>query len=312
VVTVSERLVQRLAGARPATGPNSHARPKTARRGFLAGAALVGAAVAADPIGYLTKPVGAAASLCGTDAECSAGYSAMCCTINSGANTCPPGTFVGGWWKADRSSFCGGAARYYIDCNDNAKNYKCRCNTTSCDHRLVACNIFRYGQCNTHIAGVTSVVCRVVSCTPPWKLYPGACSTTSATDNNTAGHTAPCLTAPPLYPRAPSLLKAGQQLSGGQAITSPNRRTTAVMQSDGNFVLYGAGRVLWNSQTNGRAPGGRIIVQGDGNLVIYRRDGVAVWSTRTEHTGGNGFLAMQDDENLVLYVGGRVRWASNT
>ena len=29
----------------------------------------------------------------------------------------PPGTLTGGWWKVDGSGFCGGGARYYVDCN---------------------------------------------------------------------------------------------------------------------------------------------------------------------------------------------------
>ncbi len=302
---VAERLVNHLAER------GSQLRHQTPRRGFIAGATLVGAAIAASPIEYLTRPASAATPGCGTNPECNAGYSAMCCTINNGANTCPPGTFVGGWWKADRSSFCGGAARYYIDCNNSGTTYKCHCNTTTCDHRLVACNVFRYGQCNPQIPSVTAVVCRVVSCTPPWQLYPGACSTTSATDNNTAGHTAPCLTAG-LYPAAASVLTAGHQLTGGQHITSPDRRTMAVMQTDGNFVVYGAGSALWSSRTNGKAPGGRIILQTDGNLVLRRSNGAAVWTTNTARTGSNGTLSIQNDQNLVLRVGGRTRWATYT
>jgi hypothetical protein len=38
------------------------------------------------------------------------------------------------------------------------------------------------------------VLCRVVSCTPPWVQFGGTCSSSSATDNNTGSHTAPCAT----------------------------------------------------------------------------------------------------------------------
>ena len=71
---------------------------------------------------------------------------------------------------------------------------QCHCNTTTCDQRRVACNQFRYGQCNTQIpySNTGPVLCRVVSCTPPWVQYGATCSSTSATDNNTATHTAPC------------------------------------------------------------------------------------------------------------------------
>jgi len=188
-MSILESLVNRLAGL---------GAPQPSRRGFLAAATVTGTALAADPWGYLTRPKDAYAATCGPDAACSDGYSVFCCTINHGSNTCPPGSYPGGWWKADRSSYCGGAARYYIDCNAKpGTHFHCHCNQTSCDHRRVACNVFRYGQCNTQIEGVTAVVCRQVSCRPPWQLYPDHCGRSSATDNNTAQHTAPCLARAP-------------------------------------------------------------------------------------------------------------------
>jgi hypothetical protein len=186
--SLAERIVNRVA--------EKTDRLLASRRGFLGGAALVGAALAADPWGYLTRPAGAYDSVCGADNTCGAGYSVFCCTINGGHNSCPPDSFVGGWWKADNSSFCRGSARYYIDCNAYRDGrYACRCNQTTCDQRLVACNQFRYGQCNTQIpwSSTGPVLCRVVSCTPPWVQFGGTCSSSSATDNNTASHTAPCV-----------------------------------------------------------------------------------------------------------------------
>ena len=187
--SLAERMVNKVA---------AHVdRPRTSRRGFLGGAAVVGAALAVDPWGYLTRPASAYDAVCGSDNTCAAGYTVFCCTINGGSNTCPPDSFIGGWWKADNSSFCGGNARYYIDCNAYRDGrYTCHCNTTTCDQRRVACNQFRYGQCNTQIpwSNTGPVLCRVVSCTPPWVQYGGTCSSSSATDNNTATHSAPCLT----------------------------------------------------------------------------------------------------------------------
>jgi len=190
---LAERLVTRVAER---TG-----RRRTSRRSFLGGAALVGAALAVDPFGYLTRPASAYDAVCGADNTCAAGYTVFCCTINGGNNSCPPDSFIGGWWKADNSSFCGGNARYYIDCNAYRDGrYTCHCNTTTCDQRRVACNQFRYGQCNTQIpwSSTGPVLCRVISCTPPWVQYGGVCSSASATDNNTATHSAPCLTGRPV------------------------------------------------------------------------------------------------------------------
>ena len=56
----------------------------------------------------------------------------------------------------------------------------------------VCCNQFRYGQCHQELACVGPVVCRVASCRPPWEVDP-TCTTASATANETALHTAPCL-----------------------------------------------------------------------------------------------------------------------
>ena len=191
--SLAERLVTKVA--------ERTSRLRTSRRSFLGGATLIGAALAVDPFGYLTRPASAYDAVCGADNTCAAGYTVFCCTINGGNNSCPPDSFIGGWWKADNSSFCGGNARYYIDCNAYRDGrYTCHCNTTTCDQRRVACNQFRYGQCNTQIpwSNTGPVLCRVISCTPPWVQYGGVCSSSSATDNNTATHSAPCLTGRPV------------------------------------------------------------------------------------------------------------------
>jgi hypothetical protein len=52
------------------------------------------------------------------------------------------------------------------------------------------------------------------------------------------------------------------------------------MQEDGNFVLYHVnGKLLWASNTSGK-PGCHIVLQDDGNLVIYQPV-VPVWATNT-------------------------------
>lgn len=197
----SDRLVSRLGDA---------LLERTSRRGFLAGAAVVGAAVATDPAGYTLRPVSAYDAVCGPGSSCSSGWTAFCCTINQGKNQCPPGSFVGGWWKADGSGFCCGGARYYIDCQNSCTNCstgcggynsfcqagchtgRCTCASGSCDQRRVSCNYFRYGQCRQDISCGGPVACRVITCAPPWEIWPD-CTTTSATDNRTALHSAPCL-----------------------------------------------------------------------------------------------------------------------
>ena len=179
------------------------------RRSVLVRAAVVGSALSVAPLRFLLRPGTAYAAVCGVDSTCASGYTAFCCTINNGINRCPPGSLVGGWWKSDNSGFCCGNARYYIDCHsfcscgcesgknfcgEGCRNCSCGCGPAGqCDQRKVCCNNFRYGQCNQGVSCTGPVWCRVVTCTPPWKVPAWNCSTTSATDQRTNDHAAPCL-----------------------------------------------------------------------------------------------------------------------
>ncbi len=177
------------------------------RRSFLVKTAIVGSALAVNPLRYLLRPGTAYASVCGPDAACDAGWTVFCCSVNEGSNTCPPGTIAAGWWKADNSPFCDRGPRYILDCNamcgscgcggdgicaPGCYDCSCRCGTGSCDERRHCCNEFRYGQCHQELACVGPVVCRVATCMLPWDWDP-TCTTTSATANRTGLHHAPCL-----------------------------------------------------------------------------------------------------------------------
>lgn len=103
-------------------------------------------------------------------------------------------------------------------------------------------------------------------------------------------------------------LVTGQQLHQGQYLQSSDGRYRLVLQSDGNLVLYAPGyRVLWKSNTSGTI-NPYLIVQGDGNVVLYPGTGPAVWSTGT---GGVNTLRVQDDGNLVG-LGGSTVWNTGT
>lgn len=183
--SLAVRAVDRIATALAGRG--------LGRRRFLTRLAIVGSALTLNPLRYLVRPTSAYASVCGDAAYCGGGWSVFCCTINDGANTCPDYSYVAGWWKVDASAFCLGSPRYYVDCNRKPSDTcNCFCNDTGCDRRRSCCNNFRYGQCNTQVAGVTEVVCRIVVCTPPWEWDP-ACSTTVRTEEATRTHSAACL-----------------------------------------------------------------------------------------------------------------------
>jgi hypothetical protein len=160
--------------------------------------------MAVAPLRYLVRPDPAWAVIgpgdCGSGAKCNDGYTAFCCEINHGLNTCPAGTFVGGWWMCTDyrgHQLCQGAGiRYYIDCNSlPGRPFPggCRCANDDCAHRRQACNVFRYGQCNTQIKGTTTVVCRVVTCERPNRIPGLNCNSTLMIDDAVCGHEAGCL-----------------------------------------------------------------------------------------------------------------------
>ena len=195
------------------------------RRSFIARSALVGSALVTAPADLLLRPTSAYAAVCsclGQSCPCGSlccdGYTEFCCALY-GANACPSGSITGGWWKADGSSFCGGAARYYMDCHKPCGSCSCggsgicsgSCNGTACgcgrgrcDHRKAGCTSFRYGNCSNHRACIGPIQCRVVTCTAPWLIEPTCSASAVRTDNNTRSHDRPCLhvAAPLVHPVA--------------------------------------------------------------------------------------------------------------
>jgi hypothetical protein len=101
-----------------------------------------------------------------------------------------------------------------------------------------------------------------------------------------------------------------QSLTPDQALRSQNGRAVLLLQSDGNLVLYVDGRAMWGANTVGRAPG-QAVMQGDGNFVVYDAAGQAAWASATAGHDG-ALLTVQDDGNCVVYHNGRPLWATNT
>jgi hypothetical protein len=94
-------------------------------------------------------------------------------------------------------------------------------------------------------------------------------------------------------------------------------KSRLVMQTDGNLVLYDEfGGVRFSSNTWGN-PGSYLTFQDDGNLVVYNGWGPyrrVLWSPNTWGARPCGcFLAIQEDGNVVIYNQGMaVRWSTNT
>ena len=96
-------------------------------------------------------------------------------------------------------------------------------------------------------------------------------------------------------------LPAGAAMFTGNELRSANGRYTAVLQRDGNMVVYAAGnRPLWHSHTWSNVET-MLEFQDDGNLVLSDALGWVRWHSATWGNPG-ARLVMQDDGNLVLYA----------
>ncbi|MFC5052265.1 S8 family serine peptidase [Saccharothrix xinjiangensis] len=112
---------------------------------------------------------------------------------------------------------------------------------------------------------------------------------------------------PPPQPGRDTLVR-GESLQVGDSRTSQDGRHTLVMQGDGNLVLYTAGgQALWHTNTHGTGATNAVLQQ-DGNFVVYTSAGVPKWHSGTHGTAADR-LVVQDDSNLVLYgPSGQVFW----
>ena len=111
--------------------------------------------------------------------------------------------------------------------------------------------------------------------------------------------------------RPSTLISANQQLEVGQSLLSADERFQLILQGDGNLVLYSLAGALWSSGTANKG-GSRLILQSDGNLVLYRSNMTPIWSSGTSGRSGSTLL-VQVDGNLVLYASGaKAVWNTRT
>ncbi|WP_330173129.1 hypothetical protein OG875_05655 [Streptomyces sp. NBC_01498] len=91
-----------------------------------------------------------------------------------------------------------------------------------------------------------------------------------------------------------------QRINSGESFWSADGHL--VMQGDGNLVLYcgtPAGKYLWDTATDGN-PGAYAVFGGNGDLSVYTSTGIRVWSSGTAQRGV-AYMRLQDDSNLVMY-----------
>jgi hypothetical protein len=94
------------------------------------------------------------------------------------------------------------------------------------------------------------------------------------------------------------IVTGGNNLWRGQQCQIGKARL--VMQSDGNLVVYDEyGAARWASNTYG--VGDRANIQHDGNFVVYDSNGTPHWASNTCCTGTERVLSVQSDGNVVIY-----------
>lgn len=108
----------------------------------------------------------------------------------------------------------------------------------------------------------------------------------------------------------PDTIRSGETVKQEQTLTSGNNGYRIIMQGDGNLVLYNSTHMvpknaIWASNTCNKSPfvgPYHLIMQHDANLVIYDAYSRAVWASNTQHKGTPPHrLTMQSDGNLVIY-----------
>jgi hypothetical protein len=111
--------------------------------------------------------------------------------------------------------------------------------------------------------------------------------------------------------RSPSTLRPGEQLLRGQALVANKAVDRANFGLDGNFTATIGLSVTWSAGTAG-AGGAKLVMQTDGNLVMYTPTGRAVWFSGTGGNPGASFSANPDGSISIRSASGQVLWAQVT
>lgn len=104
------------------------------------------------------------------------------------------------------------------------------------------------------------------------------------------------------------MLNANEALLPEQVVSSADGRFHLTFQQDGNLVLSMGSDPIWATDTAGTPI--QALMQGDGNFVVTTSLGT--WHTDTYDNPG-AYLMVQSDGNVVVYSSGFLPlWASNT
>ncbi len=106
-------------------------------------------------------------------------------------------------------------------------------------------------------------------------------------------------------------LTAGQWMSPSTWITSINGMFSFHFGGDGNLWVTDNVRniVLHNFGIANRGAV-RAVMQGDGNFVVYNASNGAIWNSGAK--GAGAYIVIQPDGNLVIYLNGVAKWSLGT
>lgn len=100
---------------------------------------------------------------------------------------------------------------------------------------------------------------------------------------------------------AKDYLAQGERLNSGESIYSSNGKYQLILQTDGNLVIYDENHTsIWATNMATYGKGDHLDVQFDGNLVVYDKDHKPLWSTGT-YKSKVVKLILTDNGNLILF-----------
>jgi hypothetical protein len=123
---------------------------------------------------------------------------------------------------------------------------------------------------------------------------------------------APFDVTPPSPPSPPScgVVRSGETLLRDREIQSCNENYHLILQGDGNLVLYAdvaPHGALWATDTYD-TDGDHAVMQADGNLVLFGTSGTRLFETHTNGSPG-AYLDVTDDGKLAVIGAGGIVWS---
>lgn len=108
----------------------------------------------------------------------------------------------------------------------------------------------------------------------------------------------------------------GTTLFQGQVLMSKNMARRLMVQNDGNLVVYDSrDRAVWSSETSGQGEGPYLLrMQDDANLVLYDVNDTPIWASATDGQGEGRRKAKLTNDGVFKVVDemGEVLWAVET